>query len=671
MVPTPFIFSTSPPALAGAAKAVHSWDQGELGEARTFQFSESAELDLPKLDRVLNQYEKPVVWVLLLATGNSSPLWFHPEHSPRNVELCNHLLDNRHLEVTFVVCPTSQEARHRWGPQGPLQSSGFAQECFKEFWPTLRDGVNGVRVWQGFSKDEPQVAQCESLICQIRDETSKTSPPGLEGWAFKACVGFACLVVVLLTMNWGSWQGSRDLDPQLLQTHKPFIHPQFEERFEKLQQIQDALGDKLLGLTAPQEAIDDKVAKLTQLQTAVDKEKSSRDALDSRLAQLEANQQVMDAASQESAAKLTQLQTAVDEEKSSRDALDSRLAQLEASQQVMDAASQQSAAKLTQLQTAVDQEKSSRDALDSRLAQLEANQQVMDAASQESAAKLTQLQTAVDEEKSSRDALDSRLAQLEASQQVMDAASQESAAKLTQLQTAVDEEKSVRDALDSRLARLEASQQVMDAASQQSAAKLTQLQTAVDEEKSSRDALDSRLARLEASQQVMDTASQQCAAKLTELQTSVGEFDDSIHRFQIALRQELHGSFFDLRIALRQELHGSFFDLRIALRRELLQSLHRQVSALRRNVTHLENTLNWHNNERESDRKGHAFNRGLQQAKCEAQMNVLNVSVHNLKSIDDLDRKVQERASTTSDTSLQDWVWSLLGFERKQTPQMG
>ena len=64
-----------------------------------------------KLDEAINENEHAHASVLLLATSQSSYLWFDPEHSPRNVELCTTLQRRLGGRINFVVCPTTQSAR--------------------------------------------------------------------------------------------------------------------------------------------------------------------------------------------------------------------------------------------------------------------------------------------------------------------------------------------------------------------------------------------------------------------------------------------------------------------------------------------------------------------------------------------------------------------------------
>ena len=107
-------------ALAGVAKELPRWTGTDVGDVLLFQFSESADLDLQQLKRTLAQSDGLVIWVVLLATGNASYLWFDSSHHPRNVELCRFLRDDLQLELNFVVCPTNATARAAW-PVGPLQ----------------------------------------------------------------------------------------------------------------------------------------------------------------------------------------------------------------------------------------------------------------------------------------------------------------------------------------------------------------------------------------------------------------------------------------------------------------------------------------------------------------------------------------------------------------------
>ena len=80
-------------------------------QVELFHFSEHECLDMRKLDEAINENEHAQASVLLLATSQSSYLWFDPEHSPRNVELCTTLQRRLSGRIRFIVCPTTQSAR--------------------------------------------------------------------------------------------------------------------------------------------------------------------------------------------------------------------------------------------------------------------------------------------------------------------------------------------------------------------------------------------------------------------------------------------------------------------------------------------------------------------------------------------------------------------------------
>ena len=80
-------------------------------QVELFHFSEYECLDMRKLDEAINENENARASVLLLATSQSSYLWFDPEHSPRNVELCTTLQRRLSGRIRFIVCPTTQSAR--------------------------------------------------------------------------------------------------------------------------------------------------------------------------------------------------------------------------------------------------------------------------------------------------------------------------------------------------------------------------------------------------------------------------------------------------------------------------------------------------------------------------------------------------------------------------------
>ena len=80
-------------------------------QVELFHFSEHECLDMRKLDEAINENEHARASVLLLATSQSSYLWFDPEHSPRNVQLCTTLQRRLSGRIRFVVCPTTQSAK--------------------------------------------------------------------------------------------------------------------------------------------------------------------------------------------------------------------------------------------------------------------------------------------------------------------------------------------------------------------------------------------------------------------------------------------------------------------------------------------------------------------------------------------------------------------------------
>ena len=142
--------------MAGVARELPAWISADAEQVQRFHFSENAELDLNLLDKKLRQHRSPVIWVLLLATGSSSHLWFDPEHCPKHLELCRHLRDGLGFDLNFVVCPTSTTARQGWPDAGPLQATDGVQRAFRQFWPA---GRGSARVWHGFC---PKEACCDA-----------------------------------------------------------------------------------------------------------------------------------------------------------------------------------------------------------------------------------------------------------------------------------------------------------------------------------------------------------------------------------------------------------------------------------------------------------------------------------------------------------------------------
>ena len=101
-----FCLLRSEAALKGYAAHL---EEAHAAHAELFLFSEQDGLDVDRLHRL----EGDEAWVLLLLTGSSSYLWFDQEHHPRNLELCS-VLRQRFQRINFVICPTSNSARHAW-----------------------------------------------------------------------------------------------------------------------------------------------------------------------------------------------------------------------------------------------------------------------------------------------------------------------------------------------------------------------------------------------------------------------------------------------------------------------------------------------------------------------------------------------------------------------------
>ncbi|CAE7705676.1 unnamed protein product [Symbiodinium sp. CCMP2456] len=247
-------------ALAGVARALPDWTGADLADVRLFQFSESADLDLRKLNRVLAQSDGLVIWVVLLVTGEASYLWFDPSHHPRNVELCRFLLNELQLELNFVVCPTDATAKAFW-PVGPLQPTDFLREVFRSFWPRE---LNRVKVWLKFDSNET-LAEADVVTLSRNACVSSVTPDHSEKGNRKVvgflavCLGFALagLLVLVWLLNIESNKNAK-LAGQL--EEEMFARENAQKEVQKLQASEHHLAMQLQGQTSEGQRLAAKLA---------------------------------------------------------------------------------------------------------------------------------------------------------------------------------------------------------------------------------------------------------------------------------------------------------------------------------------------------------------------------------------------------------------------------
>ncbi|CAE7484969.1 unnamed protein product [Symbiodinium sp. CCMP2456] len=119
-----------------------------------FLFSEHFPVDMRQVDEAINEDEtRTHAFVLLIITGNSSYLWFNPSHCPRNVEPCATLKQRLGSRITFVVCPTTREAKASWS-----EHQRETQHIFREF------SSHPVEVWNDY---DPYVTPEMIVVLQI------------------------------------------------------------------------------------------------------------------------------------------------------------------------------------------------------------------------------------------------------------------------------------------------------------------------------------------------------------------------------------------------------------------------------------------------------------------------------------------------------------------------
>lgn len=136
------VLSTNSDALKGFEGHLRQSHMAE--EVLLLQFSEQKALSRQKLRQAIGDPHSCEIWVLLLATGQSSHLWFNAEHCPKNVELCSWLTS--HAEIRYVICPTSPTAKMDW-PDSETRPLPMIKQVFGDYLPKNFDQVS---CWHGF-----------------------------------------------------------------------------------------------------------------------------------------------------------------------------------------------------------------------------------------------------------------------------------------------------------------------------------------------------------------------------------------------------------------------------------------------------------------------------------------------------------------------------------------
>ena len=221
--------------------------------------------------------------VLLLATAQSSYLWFDQEHGSRNIKLCT-FLKSHSVNVKFVVCPTTKSARDAWEQHTPNLLSVFG-----EFLPET--GI--VDVWPDFDPDHPvEAQQIRSLIHQVR----RVQSPGenldpetqSSGWPWKLLAILLVSVVIALLPKLSSMQseiaGLQKSLEEVKQLHVAGAHS-WDGKFAKMEQKDKELEDEL---ARQQKVVEGRLAKIEQRNKELEDELARQQkVVEGRLAKIE------------------------------------------------------------------------------------------------------------------------------------------------------------------------------------------------------------------------------------------------------------------------------------------------------------------------------------------------------------------------------------------------
>ncbi|CAK9090390.1 unnamed protein product [Durusdinium trenchii] len=191
MEPRHLLFSTSKAALAGFGRSLER-------NAEMLYYSEHEPLDKQMLTQQLakaNDDNEVLFSVLLLATANSSYLWFDEEHCPNNVKLCQMLREKAgRSNMRFVICPTTKAAQEGWNHHPPA-----LQSVFGEF---LSDSAE-LHVWNHFNADEELDSECFcSLIAKEAIQPhALTEQQAARSWWWPSILRLPATVVVIAALT--------------------------------------------------------------------------------------------------------------------------------------------------------------------------------------------------------------------------------------------------------------------------------------------------------------------------------------------------------------------------------------------------------------------------------------------------------------------------------------
>ncbi|CAK9090723.1 unnamed protein product [Durusdinium trenchii] len=161
-------------------------------------YSEHEPLDKQMLTQQLakaNDDNEVLFSVLLLATANSSYLWFDEEHCPNNVKLCQMLREKAgRSNMRFVICPTTKAAQEGWNHHPPA-----LQSVFGEF---LSDSAE-LHVWNHFNADEELDSECFcSLIAKEAIQPhALTEQQAARSWWWPSILRLPATVVVIAALT--------------------------------------------------------------------------------------------------------------------------------------------------------------------------------------------------------------------------------------------------------------------------------------------------------------------------------------------------------------------------------------------------------------------------------------------------------------------------------------
>ena len=174
----------NPAALAQYKECLSDWSEDQV---ELFSFSEQEKLDMSKVDGSINGLgEQAQASVLLLATGQSSYLWFNSQHFPRTVELCSAVKKRLNGRIRIVVCATNSAAK-----EGLDSSRDHVQQLCEAFF----SGPADVIVWGGF--DSSYSVNPGGVKSLVPDKKIDARPQGHRFWP-TGPINYPILVLALL-----------------------------------------------------------------------------------------------------------------------------------------------------------------------------------------------------------------------------------------------------------------------------------------------------------------------------------------------------------------------------------------------------------------------------------------------------------------------------------------